>query len=391
MRILIGHNYYQTRGGEDAVVRSECDLLKSYGHDVVLYERSNEELDTLSVWQKFRHLMSLDWSPRTHRDFKSLIKKFQPDVVHLHNIFFMITPSVYFACREAGIPVVQTQHNFRLMCSNALFYRDNMVCEDCLKKSLWQGVYHRCYRNSFFLTASLVNMLRKHWKKRTWIDLIDVHIALSEFSRQKFIQAGIPEAKIVVKPNFTQQSVLPRSQNQGYALYIGRLSVEKGVKILLEAWQSIKHIPLKIIGEGPLAAEFKAYAQLHNLSNVEFLGHCSPEKCQEYMKAAKFLVVPSQCYENFPRVIAEAFSCGVPVVASRLGSLAEIIEDGTTGILFDPKQAASLIEKIHWAVEHSEDLMRMGLHAHRVFEERYTAEQNYHQLMKIYQKAIESS
>ena len=298
MKILVGHNYYQTAGGEDAVVRSECELLRNFGNEVMLYERSNLELNSLSFLQKIQHLWNLGWSNRSCQDFKSLLRKFRPDIVHFHNIFFMITPSVYFACREADVPVVQTQHNFRLLCSNALFYRDHRVCEDCLQKTLWQGVWHRCYRGSTFLTALVVKMLREHWKQKTWIDLIDAHIVLSQFSRQKFIQAGIPAERIFVKPNFAQSPMLVKRQDQGYALYLGRLSEEKGVRFLIEAWRTIA-LPLKIIGDGPLWGEMKEYIAAHDIKNVELLGYCASEKCQEYMQGAKLVVVPSQCYENF--------------------------------------------------------------------------------------------
>ena len=387
MRILIVHNRYQSPGGEDSVVNAEIQLLKDFGHDVSFYERHNSEINSLRFFQKIQYLREMIWSPKTYRDIKDKIKELKPQIVHFHNIFFLVTPSAYYACREEGVPVVQTQHNFRLLCSNALFYRDHRACEDCLKKSLWQGVYHRCYRGSFFLTTALVKMLRTHWKKRTWIDLIDANIVLSQFSRQKFIQAGIPEEKIFVKPNFTPSPPVFKRQDHGYALYIGRLSEEKGVKFLLEAWRSVK-LPLKIIGDGPLREEMERTTHNQSIKNVEFLGHCSSEKCQEYMQTAKLLLVPSQCYENFPRVIAEAFSCGVPVVASRLGSLAEIVEDGKTGILFEPQDIASFIQKIDWAMTHEKELNAMGANARRIFEERYTAEQNYQQLMKIYQNAI---
>lgn len=299
----------------------------------------------------------------------------------------MITPSAYFACREEGIPVIQSLHNFRLLCSNGLFYRNHMVCEECLNKTLWRGVYHRCYKNSRLITAAVVWMLEKHWKQRTWLDMVDFYIVASEFTRQKYIEGGIPPEKIAVKPNFVYPDRGIREKNGSYALYVGRLSDEKGIGILLEAWRSIQNFPLRVIGDGPLIDRLKKYVTEFNMKNIEFLGFANQAKYENNMKNARFLVVPSQCYESFPRIIAEAFSYGIPILTSRLGSLEEIIEEGKTGVLFKPGDISDLIGKINWMINHEDDLLTMGRDARREFEKKYSAQKNYEQLIEIYEKA----
>lgn len=386
MRILIAHNHYNQAGGEDAVVKTESALLKKFNQEVYLYERHNKEIDSYSLFKKLNFLLRLDWSKDSYRQIKKIIREFRPDVAHFHNIFFVMTPSVYFACKEEGVPVVQSQHNFRLICSNGLLFRDNQVCEECVQKTLWRGVYHRCYKNSRLATALVVRMLQKHWKQDTWRKMIDLHIALSEFSRQKLVAGGIPPHKIVVKPNF----IYPDSKNQrtdrGYALYVGRLSVEKGVYVLLDAWKSIKNLPLKIMGDGPLSGRLQSYVESQGIHQVDFLGYVPEGRYEECMKGAKILIVPSVCYENFPRVIAEAFSYGIPVVASRLGSMEELVKDKETGLLFRAGDPHDLKEKITWMLEHGDELEQMGKKARREYEEKYAAETSYKNLMDIYRK-----
>ncbi len=388
MRILIAHTHYQQPGGEDAVVKTESALLKKFNEEVYLYARHNKEIDSYSLGKKINFLFRLDWSKQSYLEIKKIIRAFRPDVAHFHNIFFMMTPSVYFACKEENIPVVQSQHNFRLMCSNGLLFRDNRVCEECLQKSLWQGVYHRCYKNSRLATALVVRMLQKHWKKDTWRERIDLYIALTEFSRKKLVLGGIPQHKIVVKPNFVYPDSKIQGTDGGYALYVGRLSTEKGVHVLLEAWKSIKNLPLKIIGDGPLVGCLKSYIESHRIHQVDFLGYVPEGRYEECMKGAKILIVPSVCYENFPRVIAEAFSYGIPVVASRLGSMEELIQDKATGLLFRAADSHDLQEKITWMLEHGDELKQMGRNARREYEEKYAAGTNYKNLMDIYRRVI---
>jgi len=388
MRILIAHNHYQQSGGEDEVVKAEHALLREFKEDVRLYERSNAELNGYSLFKKFNHLRRLDWSRQSFSDIRKLIREFRPDVAHFHNIFFMITPSAYFACRQEGVPVVQSQHNFRLLCSNALFLRDHQVCEECTQKTLWRGVFYGCYRNSRVATAFAVNMLQKHWQRKTWSEAVDRYITSTEFTRQKFIAGGIPPERIVVKPHFVYPDLPQRDHDGGYILYAGRLSIEKGVEVLLDAWRSMKDVPLKIMGDGPAANDLKRFARTQNISPVEFLGYVPRSQYEATMGQAKFLVVPSICYDNFPRVIAEAYSCGIPVVASRIGSMEEYVFENKTGVLFNPGDASDLTEKIRWMLRHPSRVQEMGRWARQVYEKKYRAKENYEHLMNIYRKVI---
>lgn len=388
MKILIAHNRYQESGGEDAVFETEAALLKDFGEDVRLYERSNKELETLSVFEKLRYLCSLGWARRSYNDMKRLIREFRPDVVHFHNIFFMISPAAYLACKEENVPVVQSQHNFRLLCSNALFFRDGQICEECTERSLWRGVVHGCYKKSRFMTAVLVKMLQDHWKKDTWRTMVDCYITATEFSRQKYIRAGIPKDRIVVKSNFLYPDPKGKNHDGGYALYVGRLSTEKGVDVLLKAWQTIKDVPLKIAGQGPLGDELKDLAREQGSDNVEFLGYVSQSQYEDCMRGAKFLIVPSVCYENFPRIVVESYAYGLPVVAGRLGGMPEFVVDRRTGLLFNAGDANDLRNKVRWLLENPGELDGLRRWARTEYEQKYAARQSYQKLIEIYRKVI---
>ncbi len=386
MRILIVHNRYQQPGGEDAVASTEFDLLKDFGQEVRLYERGNDEIKDYSLLERMNSLWKMGWSEDSYNYIRKILKEFSPDVVHCHNIFFAITPSVYQACRDEGVPVVQSLHNFRLLCSNALFFRGGKVCEECLDhKNLWRGVFYGCYRNSRLMTALMVRMLQDHWKRGTWLDMVDLYITATEFSRRKYITAGIPAEKIAVKPHVNLSDTVKENRDQGYALYAGRLTPEKGVRILLEAWKKKAYLPLKIVGDGPMAAELKKEFQG---IEVDFLGFVPEGRYDECMKGAKFLIVPSLCYENFPRVVAEAYSYGVPVLASSLGGFPEIVFEGRTGLLFRPGDIDHLLEKIQWMVSHQDQRRVMEENIRQIYTTSFSARKNYEMLMDIYTKAV---
>lgn len=386
MRILIVHNRYQQSGGEDAVVETEFNLLKGFGQEVRLYERTNDEINDYSFFRKIDFLWNMGWSQGSYNDIRQVLKEFVPDVVHFHNIFFTLTPSVYQACRDEGIPVVQSLHNFRLLCSNALFFRDNRACEECLEhKNLWRGVYYGCYRNSRLMTALVVRMLKTHWDQRTWLDQVDLYITATEFSRRKYMTAGIPAEKIAVKPHVEPNHLVGENTDKGYALFVGRLTPEKGIDVLLKAWKKRPLLPLKILGDGPQAAELKKEAQ--GINQVEFLGFVSQEHYGEYMRGAKFLIIPSLCYENFPRVVAESYSYGIPVLASALGGFPEIVPDKETGLLFHPGDADDLLAKIEWLLSHEDHRLSMQQNICKVYATTYGSRKNYETLMDIYKKA----
>ena len=389
MKILLVHNTYQQPGGEDVVFDQERQLLERAGHEVLTYCRSNLEIAGYSPLKLLALGGRMMWARDSRREIASLLHEQKPDLVHVHNTFLMVSPSIYSACSEADIPVVQTLHNYRLLCPAATFFRDGGVCEECLEHGLWRGVLHGCYRNSRSETSAVALMLTVHRWLATWSEMVDCFIALSEFSRLKFIEGGIPAEKVVVKPNFVFADPGCRARSGEYALFIGRLSPEKRVVTLLAAWQRFRvRVPLSIIGGGPERDFLEAHAKQMGLSDVRFFGQLPRDEVIAAMKGARCLVFPSEWYENFPVTIAEAFACGVPVIASRLGAMQEIVEDGRTGLHFKPGDAADLAAKVEWAWTHPREMEEMGRQARAEYEAKYTAERNYEMLMEIYTKAI---
>lgn len=384
MNILAIHNFYTQGSGEDAVFSAEKALLQERGHGIVEFVRHNAEIYAMSY---LGASVSTLWSRDSMQALRRLIQTARPDVAHFHNTFLLISPASYYACNEYGIPVIQTLHNYRLLCPNALLFRNGRVCEECLGKFVpWPGVLHRCYRHSRAATAVVAAMLAVHRLLRTWERTVDVFIALTEFARQKFIQGGLPAARIVVKPNFIHPDPGPGPHDGGYALFVGRLSSEKGIRTLLAAWEQLgSGVPLKIVGDGPLASEVARACE--SSRKIEWLGRVSASVALSLMGGALLVILPSECYENFPRVIVEAYAKGTPVIASNLGALAELVEDGRTGLRFRPGDPRDLAAKIEWAWTHPHELAQMGREARREYEEKYTAERNYEQLMAVYQLA----
>jgi len=392
MKILIVHNTYQQPGGEDIAAEREASLLANAGHEIIWYRRSNNEANTLNLWDKITLPKRMIWASDAVSDLHRLIAQHKPDVAHFHNTHFMISPAAYTACRDMGVPVVQSLHNPRLLCPAASLYRDGRACEDCLGKTLpWPGIVHACYRNSRYQTAAVATMLTLHRWRKTWAKCVDIYIVFADFYRRKFIESGLAAEKMVVKPHFVDPDPLPRQETTGdYALFVGRLDPEKGVRTLLSAWEHLNAIPLKIRGAGRLEREAQAAAQ--RLGTVEFVGHLSQDELIQLFKGAHFLVWPSEgYYETFGLVAVEAFACGVPVIASRIGVMAEIVQDGHTGLHFAPGDPDDLAAKASWAWTHPEAMAEMGRNARREYEAKYTATRNYELLMGIYDTAIQRS
>lgn len=385
MKILQIHNYYKRSGGEDQVFHSEAELLRSSGHSVIQYTLHNDQIDYLSKAQLFRKTI---WNTTSYLEIEKLIVENKPDVCHFHNTFPLISPSAYYACQRNHVPVIQTLHNYRLICPNALLLRNEKICEDCVDKLLsLPGVLHGCYHQSKVASSVVATMLGIHRLIGTWSRQVDNYIALTDFARQKFVAGGLPAKKIVVKPNFIGSDPGPRI-NSLYALFVGRLSIEKGVVTLLEAGKHLGSLPLKIVGDGPLYGFAKEYVQKNNLKEIELLGSQSPDQVFCLLKQASFLVFPSIWYETFGMTIIEAYACGVPVISSQIGAPAEIVEDRRTGLFFQPGNALDLAEKITWARNNQAIMEEMGHNARLEYEAKYTAEKNLHALEDIYEQAI---
>jgi glycosyltransferase involved in cell wall biosynthesis len=405
MKILLAHNYYQSTSpsGEDAVFRNEVELLKKNDIEVVTYEKYNDEIANHS--DKYRAAFTAVWSRRTYRELKALLAREKPDIAHFHNIFYLITPSAYYACREAGVPVIQTLHNFRFFCINGLLMRDGKVCEECIGKSPWRGVKYGCYRNSRIYSLPIAFADATHRSLKTWEKKIDAFIALTDFGRKKYVECGLPEEKIFVKPNFLPD--LPVSLHKAvippdipYAIFLGRMSAEKGLSVLINAFHHLSVLTpnplpnthnlfhLKIVGDGPLRENLQETVNAGKITEIEFTGRKTFPDAMELLCNSKFMIMPAIWYETFSLIGMEAFACGKPVIASRLGAMAELVEEGKTGLLFEPGNADDLASKIKWMLENEDACIEMGKNARKVFEEKYTAEKNYEILMKIYEKVI---
>lgn len=388
MKILIAHNYYASTApsGEDVVFRDELALLSAGGIEPVCYEKHS---DIRGMTDKIRAGIAINGSRRTYRDLRALLTAEQVDVAHFHNIYPFISPSAYRACRDEGVAVVQTLHNFRMFCANGMLLDKHGVCESCLHdKQFARAVLKGCYRNS--RVASLPVAVMQYRQQRRWAENIDLFIALTEFARDKYIEAGLPAAQIVVKPNFVFQQTTPARATQNGAIFIGRLKYEKGVDILLDAWRQLPDVPLHIYGDGPEAAKIVAAQQIgDHLPSVRLHGHKSQIECQQALAQLEFLVMTSRWYEGFPRVIVEAYACGRPVVVPRLGGMAAVVEEGVTGLLYRPGDANDLVEKVHWLKAHPHELTRMGENALRIYHARYSPEVNRERLLEIYAQAVE--
>jgi glycosyltransferase involved in cell wall biosynthesis len=331
------------------------------------------------------------WASDSRSTVGRLLRSDRPDLVHVHNTFPLISPSIYSVCQEERIPVVQSLHNYRLLCPAANFFRDGKPCEECVQHGLLRGVAHACYRNSRVATATVALMLEVHRQKKTWEKMVDLYIALTAFARDKFVEGGLPARKIVVKPNFLSCDPGCGTGAGAYALFVGRSSLEKGLPTLLKAWARLGHpIPLRIIGDSPSQSEMQAMATSQGSADIRFMGRLPREQAIAQIKHARFLVFPSELYETFGLSIIEAFACGVPVIASNLGAMQEIVADGQTGLLFRAGDAQDLAEKVAWAWSHTDFMEELGRNARSVYEANYTAEKNYSALMEIYRQATAS-
>ena len=392
MKIILVHCHYQQPGGEDIVFEQERQLLERAGHQVVIFRRSNFEVDSYPGVKRLVLIQKAVWNDSARKEFADVLRAEKPDVVHVHNTWIMISPSIYSACREAGVPVVQTLHNYRLLCPVGTFFREGKVCEECLDHTLWRSIRNGCYRDSRAETAAVGLMLAVHRTRHTWEREVESYVVLTEFARKKFLQGGLPADKIFVKPNFVDPDPRPREGRGEYAIFAGRLSPERRVSTLLDAWALLgSRIPLMIVGGGEQRDHLAQKASWNHLDMVEFTGLLPHDKTIAAIKGARFLIFSSEWYETFGLTMIEAFACGVPVICSRMGAMQEIVEDGRTGLHFAPGDSQDLAEKVEWAWNHPVEMQRMGEEARREYERKYTAEKNYPRLMEIYQHAIARS
>ena len=386
--ILIVHNYYKIPGGEDTVVENEKKLLESHGHRVILYQRKNAEMDGFSKVQKLLLPVITVFNPRTYREIKEIIKKEQIHVVHVHNTLNLVSPSVYYAASSCKVPVVQTIHNFRMLCPAATLYRNGQICEECIEKGLSCAVKHRCYRDSKLQTLACVITTKIH--RFTGIYKKINYICLADFNREKLLELNVCEnkelikpEKVFVKPNLTFRQVQKMDVRTGdYYLFAGRVEQIKGMELLLEAFATLPKEQLWVAGTGTQLEYYKEEAAKRGLDNVKFLGFVKKEQLQEMMAGAKALIVPSQWYETFGMTVVEAFSLGTPVIGGDIGNISSLIKEGVNGWKFQYDSAEALAEKILQCGRTSRDTMQIAC------DETIFPEENYKILNQIYETVM---
>lgn len=386
MKIIQVHNAYQNSGGEEVVVAAEYEMLKQYGHEIHQWIVENLGIADVNALRKAVIARQSIWSDDSYHNIRKKLQDLKADIVHVHNTIPLISPSVYAACRDVGVPVVHTLHNYKLICPGAYFYRNGRVCEDCIGKPIpYPSVIHGCYRDSRSQTAVAVAGLTTHRLRGTYKNEVDIYIALTRFARQKFIEGGLPTGKIAVKPNFVTSDIKVGDHTGEYALFVGKIVQYKGIETLLKAWHLLDEaIPLKIVGQGPLEIILKS-----NLpNNVEYLGPLPREKVVHLMQNATLLIFPSEWYEGFPMTVTEAFATGLPVIASRIGGITEIVKEGYSGWNFTPEEAQDLAHTVQKAWLENTELQRRGVMARKQYEDHYSLDKNYQMMMSIYETAI---
>lgn len=379
MKILVLHNKYKIRGGEDSVFEMEVELLKHSYHQVETVVFSNDSI--VGLQGKLRALVGITNNSASLTRLESKIAKFEPDIIHVHNFFPLLSPGVFSLANKLNIPIVFTVHNYRLLCPGALLMRDGSPCEACLKKEFaWKAVVHGCYRDSYLETFALSYMNYSHNLQGTWQNNVSRYIVLSDFAKSKFLESslGIPEHKLVVKSNFVEDRGYSHERSDRF-LFVGRLSEEKGIQVLLDAFVGSEY-SLDIIGGGPLENKVQALASEHG--NIDYLGFQGSSFVLDAMKQCKALVFPSIWYEGMPMTILEAFSTGCPVIASNIGVMASLIEHRNTGLLFEPSDSKALRLQLSCVTE------QMSFSARDEYLNKYTSEANYVQLMNVYNEAI---
>jgi len=388
LHVLMVHCYYRDLGGENLSFEAEVGLLEAGGVRVTTYTRDNRELDSAGSLRRVQVGLRTTWADDAYGDLAHLIRTERPDVVHVQNTFPLISPAAVHAAHRLGKPVVQALRNYRLLCASGILYRDGGICRDCVGRTIpLPAIQHACYHGSIPRTSAVVSMQMAHRLLGTWRDAVSLFVAPSEFARQTFVSAGIPAEQIVVKPNFVHPDPGMAPTPGSYALFAGRLALEKGVLTMVEAWRDPRLPPLRIAGDGPIRGRLEAQIVAGNLQDrVDVLGNQPPERVLELMRNALVAVFPSEWYETFGRVAAEAFACGVPVVASRLGAMAEIVDDGVTGRLFTPGDPRSLADAVLDVT--GSKRASIGSAARSEFEARYSAERNLDQLLAIYEQVL---
>lgn len=391
MRILLVHNAYGSAApsGENEVVRIEREMLMSTGHEVEVFSRDSDEIRAQGWRGLVKGAAAVPWNPFEAARFRRAAQRFQPDIVHAHNTFPLISPAV-FSAAPAGAGRVLTLHNYRLLCAAAIPLREGKTCTTCIdKRSAWPGLRHGCYRDSRAATLPISLGIALHRRRGTWDRDVDAFIALTQFQRDLLTAGGLPAAHIHVKPNFFpgEPDVVPWSRRENHCVFVGRLSPEKGVATLVRAWRAWgpQAPELRVLGDGPLRVSLEAAARG---ANIRFLGHLPAASAQDEIARARLMIVPSEWFEGFPLVLREAFALGTPVAVSRIGPLPTLVDEGRCGLVFDAFDDVSLLDTVRSAWDAHERLAALAAAGRAEFALRYTTAANAALLMAIYDKAL---
>jgi len=392
MKILAIHNDYQINGGETAVFLAEIQLLKNAGHTVIPYVRNNDEIQKYDFFKKLAFFPNAIFSLKSYFELRRLVKNERPDIAHVHNVFPLISPSVYTALHHENVPIVQTVHNFRFLCPNGLFLTHGHLCERCKFGNTLHAAYLKCYRNSILLSLLYAVSIGLHRKLGTF-NLTDRFIVLTEFTRNKFAEARFtPTEKISVLGNYLQLPLpepLFTKPADGYIAYLGRLSEEKGISTLIEAVAGIEGLTLKIAGDGPQRNALQEMVKELRLERVEFVGQISGEDKWNFLRNAVGTIIPSKCHENFGLSILESMAVGTPVIGSNLGGIPHIIKDRQNGLIFDHSKPEDLKQKILWLLDSPDEAMMLAQRGRETIEKDYTSPGHYQQLIRIYETLIQ--
>lgn len=384
MKILLIHNRYQHRGGEDVTFETERDLLAAQGNEVRTVVFDNK--DIRGVTGSINAAMGMIYNREARKRVVAAIDEFQPDVIHVHNFFYVASPSVLYAAHSRNVPVVVTIHNYRLICSGSLLMRDGVPCEVCTQSVFpLAGVRYKCHRESAVQTAHLTLVTGVHKLMNTWKTKVDRFVAITEFARLKLVNSSLKldPKKVVVKWHSAPDPGVSGPERGSSFLFVGRLSPEKGIALLLEAFRDQPH-QLEILGDGPLKHLVEDAAR--GSGNIRYLGFAEKPVILEKMKRSKALIFPSTWYEGLPFTLIEAMSTGTPVIISNLGNLTEIITDGYNGLHFKAGDAADLRKTVAQFAAGSYDILYQN--ARTTYQERYTPERNYENLINLYNEVI---
>jgi len=397
MRILSIHNRYAWRGGEDENYEAESRLLGKHDHEVHQLIADNSEITRKGRLAVLLAMWSATWNDDRYEEVRSSVSRNRPDIAYIHNFWFALSPSVVAAAHDSGIPVLINLPNFRLLCvGGTLLDRVGRLCEDCVGHSPLRGVLRRCYHKSFLASFAVARMISYNRGRGTWFRDVDLFTTPSKSCRDILVRGGLPEDRIAVVPNFVDEPATSGSLERkkpltaGHVVYIGRLSPEKGLRTLLKAWERVEKATtaeLRIVGDGPLRGELE---RLATGRRVVFTGPVKSEQVYDEISTAQVLVLPSECYETFGRVVIEAYACGRPVVVSDIGGPGEIVRNGETGLVFEHGNAEDLAEKLVNLLNDEVSCQRMGQAARSVYLEHYTPDAVYPVLMNCFQQAIEN-